>query len=60
MNIVNAFKTLIMHVIIGVSHTLVIIGSSLVFDNFILGNWINAITSKIIVIDELFFIASNK
>ena len=49
MNIVNAFKTLIMHVIIGVSHTLVIIGSSLVFDNFILGNWINAIIITIFV-----------
>ena len=49
MNIVNAFKTLIMHVIIGVSHTLVIIGSSLVFDNFILGNWINAIIITICV-----------
>ena len=43
MNIVNAIKTLIMLIIVGISHILVIIGSSLIFDNFILGNWTNAI-----------------
>ena len=43
MNIANAIKSLLMLIILGVSHTLVIIGASLIFDNFILGNWTNAI-----------------
>lgn len=43
MNIGNSIKTALMLIILGVSHTLVIIGSSLIFDNFILGNWINAV-----------------
>ena len=43
MKIANAIKSTLMLIILGVSHTLVIIGASLILDNFILGNWTNAI-----------------
>ena len=49
MNIVNAIKSILMMVILGISHTLVIIGSSLIFNNFILGNWINAVIITVCV-----------
>lgn len=49
MNIVNAIKSILMMVILGISHTLVIIGSSLIFNNFILGNWTNAVIITVCV-----------
>ncbi len=43
MNITNAIKSLLMLILFAVSNILVIIISDLVFENFILVNWINAV-----------------
>ena len=43
MNISNIIKTSIMTIILVIVNILFIIGMSLILDNFILGNWYNAI-----------------
>ncbi len=43
MNIPNIIKTSILTIIIAIANILVVIGMSLILDNFTLGNWYNAI-----------------
>ena len=43
MNLPNIIKTLILTIITAIVNIIVVIGMPLIFDNFTLGNWYNAI-----------------